>query len=130
MDLSRRLISRGPNRYVDESLQDQEEPLLAVEMVGCTSVPEHSYAMTTSIEESNASKQQEQSSTPMNCTSKEFIPTDRRKWIDILAVDNVKRESVPQKISKKLTTFVRHRQRNREVDGAVSWYSLLTHATT
>ena len=68
----------------------------------------------------------EQSSTAVNCSPEEFIPVDKRKWNDIPAVDNVKRESLVWKITKKLTTFVRHRQRNREVDGAVYWCSLLS----
>ena len=59
--------------------------------------------MTTSIEESDASKQQEQSSIPMSGPSKEFIPIDQRKWNDIPAIDNVKGESLAQKISKKVT---------------------------
>ena len=42
-----------------------------MEMVSCTS-----------IEESIAIKQKEQSSVPMNPPSKMFIPIDQRKWND------------------------------------------------
>ena len=67
---------------MDESWQDQEDPLQDVGMVSSTSV-QQSHAMT-----SHASKQQEQS-IPMNYHSKEFIQINRRKWNDILACDNV-----------------------------------------
>ena len=89
-------------------------------MVSSTSV-EQSQAITTSIEETHASKQQGQSSTQMNYPSEEFIPIDKRKWNDIPAVDNVKRESLARNISKRFTVFVRH----REVDEPVHWSSLL-----
>ena len=61
-------------------------------MVSCTSA-EQSHAVTSGMEETHASKQQEQSSIPMNYPSKEFIPVDKRNWDDIRAVDNVERES-------------------------------------
>ena len=53
------VISRGPNRHVDESWNDQEDPPKVVEMVSSTSV-EQSHARTSSTEETPASKQQEQ----------------------------------------------------------------------
>ena len=81
-----------------------------VEMVSSTSV-EQSHAITTSIEESNTSKQQRQSSISLNYLSQESIPIDKRKWIHPV-VDNVKRVSLALKASKTLT-FVRHRRRNR-----------------
>ena len=59
------VISRGPNFFVDEAWQEQEESPQDVEMVSYTCV-EQSFAMTTIIEKSNASKEQEQSSIPMN----------------------------------------------------------------
>ena len=93
------LISRGPKRNVDEAWQQLEEPPQDVEMVSSASV-EQSFAMTTSIEESNA-----QSSILMNPPSKAFIPTDHGKWIDSPAVNNVKRESLAWKISKKVRCF-------------------------
>ena len=65
------VISRGPNRYVDEAFEEMEEPPHVMEMVSCTS-----------IEESIAMKQPEQSSVPMNPPSKIFIPIDQRKWND------------------------------------------------
>ena len=111
-----KVISRGPNRYVDESWQVQEDPLHDVGMMSSTSVVEQSHSMTL-----HASKQQEQSN-PMNYRSEEFIQINRRKWNDILACDNVERCSLAWKISKRLTAFVRHRELDhREVDGAVHW---------
>ena len=61
----------------------------------------------------------------MNYPSKEFIPVDKRKWDDIRAVDNVERESLSRKTSKRLTVFLRHGERQREIDGVVHWSSLL-----
>ena len=72
------VISRGPNRYVDEVWQELEEPPHDVDMVRYTS-----------IEESNATKQQEQSSIRMNPLSKIFIPIDQWKLNDIPAVNGV-----------------------------------------
>ena len=84
-------ISRGPNRHVDESWHDQEEPPQDVEMVSPTRA-EQSYARTSSIEETHASKQQEQS-IPMNYPSGEFLLTGRRKWNDNPACDSAGRYS-------------------------------------
>ena len=133
------IIFRGPNRYVDESWHDQGNPPRNVEMVSSTSI-EQSHAITTSIEETHATKQQETSSIPMNYSSEEFIPIDKRndipacdnvdkyvlgwKICDIPVFDNVKRTSVAEKVSQKVTVFVRHRERHREIDGAVHWSSL------
>ena len=47
-----------------------------------------------------------------------------RKWNDIPAFDTVERNSVDWKISKRLTAFVRHREFDGEIDGAVHWSSL------
>ena len=46
------VISRGPNRYVDESWQDQEDLPRDVEMVSSTAV-EQPHAITSSIEETH-----------------------------------------------------------------------------
>ena len=46
------VISRDPNRYVDESWHDQEDPLQDVEMVNSTSV-QQSHARTLSIDETH-----------------------------------------------------------------------------
>ena len=70
-------------------------------------------------------KQQEQSSIPMNSPSKTFIPIDQRKWKDIPAVDSVKEESAASRISKKVTTFSRHQEPHRAIDGAIDWCSML-----
>ena len=74
-------------------------------MVSSTSV-QQSYAMTTSVDESSASKQQERS-------SMEFIPIDQRKWNDIPGANNANR-----------TVFSRRRKLYRDIDGAIYWCSL------
>ena len=117
------VISRSPNRHVDEAWQEQEEHPQDVETESFLSV-EESCAMSTSIEESHASKQQE-SNIPMNLPSKRFIPTDQRKWNDIPAADNVKTDSLACKISKKVMKLFRHQKHHREIDGANYWCSLL-----
>ena len=48
------VISRGPNRYVDEAWHEQEESPQDIEIVSSANV-EQSFAMATSIEESNTS---------------------------------------------------------------------------
>ena len=73
--LSRIVIPRGPNRYVDEVYEEKEELSHDEEM-----------ASGTSIEKMIATKQQEQSSPPVSPPSKTFIPIDQRKWKDIPAV--------------------------------------------
>ena len=88
--------------------QELEEPPHDVEMV--------SYA---SIEESNATEQQEQSTIPMDPLSKRFIPIDQRKWNDIPAVHSVKKVSLAWRVSKKVTIFSRHQELHREIDGAI-----------
>ena len=93
------VISRGPNRYVDESWQDQEDPLHDVGMMSSSSVVEQSHSMT-----SPASKQQEQS-IPMNYRSEVFIQINRRKWNDILACDNVERCSLAWKNLEKIDSI-------------------------
>ena len=57
-------MSRGPNRYVDESWHDQDDPPRGVGMVSSTSA-ERSNAVKSSIEETHASKPQALSSIPM-----------------------------------------------------------------
>ena len=94
--------------------QELEEPPHDVEMV--------SYA---SIEESNATEQQEQSSIPMDPPSKMNMPLDQRKWSDIPAVNSVKKESLARRVSKKVTIFSRHQELHQEIDGAICWCSLL-----
>ena len=108
------VISRDPNRHVDEAWQELEEPPHDVEMV-----------IFSSIEESNATEQQEQSSIPMDPPSKIFMPIDQRKWSDIPAVNSVKEESPAWRVSKKVTIFSRHQELHREIDGAICWCSLL-----
>ena len=88
------------NRYVDESWHDQDDPPEDGEMVSSTSV-ERSHAVTSSIEETHASKQQTQSRIPMKYPSKEIIQIDKREWDDILAFRSVERNSLVCKISKK-----------------------------
>ena len=78
--LSRIVISRGPNRYVDEVYEEKEEPSHDEEM-----------ASGASIEKSIATKKQEQSSPPVNPPSKTSIPIDQRKWNDIPVVGCVRR---------------------------------------
>ena len=77
-----------------------------------------------SIEKSIATKQQEQSSPPVNHAAKTFIPIDQRMWKDILAVSYVKSESLAWRVSK-VTRVSRHRGLHREYDGAIDWSSLL-----
>ena len=123
------VISGGPNRHVDESWRDQEDPPKVVEMVSSTSV-EQSHARTSSTEETPASKQQEQPIL-MNYLSEEFIQIDRRKWNDIVAGDDVARYPLAWKNSKRLTALVRHRELDhREIDGAVHWSSFVPEAAT
>ena len=81
---------------MDESWQDQEDPPQDVEMVSSTSIAQ-SHAITSSIEETHASKQKEPS-IPMNYPSKEFTQMHRRKWNDIPTCDNVERYSLAWKI--------------------------------
>ena len=97
------VISRGPNRYVDDSWHDQDDSPDNGGMVSSTSV-ERSHAMTSSIEETRASKPQAQSSL-MNYFSKELIEIDEKKWNDIPACDTVERSSLGWNISKRLTAF-------------------------
>ena len=78
---------------MDESWHDQDDSLQTDEMVSSTSV-QRSHAVTSSVEETHASKPQAQSSIPMNYLSTEFIQIDRRKWNDILACDNVDKDSL------------------------------------
>ena len=92
------VTSRGPDRYVDKSWQDQEDPSQDVEMVRSTRVGQ-SHAITSSSEETDASKQQEQS-IPMKYPSEEFIQIDRRKWNGIPACDGVERFLLLKKIEK------------------------------
>ena len=73
------------------------------EMVSSTSV-ERSHAVESSIEETQSSKPQAQSSIPMIYPSKEFIRIDERKRNGISAYVNVERYSFEWKIS-----MVRHR---------------------
>ena len=82
---------------MDESWQDQEDPPQDVEMVSSTSVAQSHAIITSSIEETHASKQTEQS-IPMNYPSKEFTQMHRRKLNDILTCDNVERYSLAWKI--------------------------------
>ena len=93
------VISRDPNRFVDESWHDQEDPPQDIEMVSSTS-GEQSHAVTSSIEETHASKPQEQS-IPMNYFSTEVIPIDRTKWNGLLACDNVEGFSLAWETSKR-----------------------------
>ena len=72
-------------------------------MVSCTSV-EQSHAKTSRIEETHASKQQEQS-IPMNSLSEEFIQIDGVKWNEFLAWNIPKRKKVLE----------RHRELDREL---------------
>ena len=117
-DLIPGLLSRGPNRHVDESWHDQDDSPQNVEIVSSTSV-EQSHAVA-----SHAPKPQAQSSL-MNYPSKEFIQIDKRKWNDISACDAVERNSLDWKISKRLTVLVRHQDiDNRDIDGAIHWSSL------
>ena len=108
------VISRGPNRDVDEAWQELEELPHDVGMLSFSS-----------IEESNATKRQEQSTIPVNPLSKIFMPIDQRKWNDTPAVNSVKEESLASRISKKVTIFSRHQELHREIDGAIHWCSLL-----
>ena len=78
-------------------------------MVSSTSV-QRSHAETSSVEETHASKPQAQSSIPMNHLSTDFIQIDRRKWSYFLACDNVDKDSLAWKISKRLTALARHRK--------------------
>ena len=94
------VISRGPNRYVDESSHDQDDPPQGIEMVSSTSV-EQSHAVTLSITETHAPKPQEQPSL-VNYPSAEFIQLDKRKWNVIMMSTRILRET----------------------DGAVHWGSL------
>ena len=71
------LISRGPRCCVVESWQDHDDFLHNIEMVSSTSV-EQSHAVTSSTEETHASKPQALSSL-MNYPSKEFIQIEMRK---------------------------------------------------
>ena len=87
------VISRGPNRFVDESGHDQEDPPQDVEMV-CSASVEKSHAVKSSIEKTHAPKQQALSSIPMNYPSKQFIQIDKRKWNDIPACDNFEKYSL------------------------------------
>ena len=80
----------------------------------------------TSIEKSIATKQQEQSNPPSTSPSKTIIPIDQRKWNEIRAVNNVKRESLVWRVSKIVTKVSRHRCLHRENDGAIDWCSLLS----
>ena len=93
--------------------QELEEPPHDVEMV-----------IFSSIEESNATEQQEQSSIPMDPPSKMNMPLDQRKWNDIPAVNSVKKVSLAWRVSKKVTIFSRHQELHREIDGAICWCSL------
>ena len=80
------VISRSPNRYIDESRHDQDDPHRNVEMVR------------------------------MSYLSKEFIQIDKRKWNDIPACFYVDKYSLDWKISKRLTALVRLREiDNREI---------------
>ena len=111
------VISRGSNRFVDKSWQDQEDTSQDVEISSSTTVGQ-SHAITSSIEQTDASKQQEQS-IPMKCPSEEFIQIDRRKWNEIPARDSVERFLL------LMTALGRHRElEHREFDGAVQWRSL------
>ena len=73
------MISRGPNRCVDESWQDQEDSPQDVEMASSTNV-DQSHVITSSMEETHASKQQEQPSL-MNCFSKK-VHSDRQNEVE------------------------------------------------
>ena len=93
------------------------------DMVSSTSV-EQSHAVTSSIEETHASKPQEQSSL-MKYPSDEFIQIDKRKWNAIPACDTVDTYPLEWEISKRWTALVQHRDiDNREIGGAVHWSSL------
>ena len=108
------VLSRGPNRYVNESWHDRDDSAENGEVVSSTSV-ERSHAITSGIKESHASKPQAQSCL-MN-HSKEFIQIYKRKWNDILAYGIVE-----GKISKRLTALVRYREHyHREIHRAVHW---------
>ena len=78
-----------------------------------------------SIGETGASQPKTQSDL-MNSHSEDFIPIDKRKWNDIPAYGDVKREdSGVWKISKLVTNLVRHRDlTDRETVGAVHWKSM------
>ena len=93
------LISRGPHPYVDESWHDQDNSPENVEIVSSTSVG-RPHAMTSSIEETHASKPQAQSSL-MNYFCKEFSQIDKRKWTDHPAHGIVERNSLVENFEKE-----------------------------
>ena len=54
-----------------------------------------------------------------------FVPSDQRKWNDILAVDYINKGSLSFGVSKTMTRIIRHRGLHQETDGAMDWGILL-----
>ena len=74
-----------------------------------------------SIEETHASQPKIQSN-PENGHSEDSIPSKERKWNDILANRNLKRNTFESDVAKLVMKLVRHHdQEERETDGAVHW---------
>ena len=75
------VISRGPSRYVDESWHDQEDPPQALRWWGPQALSNQSHAMTSSIEETHASKQQEQSMLWKTPPKQKTLPKVLKWWV-------------------------------------------------
>ena len=117
------IISRGPNRHVEELYHDPDSFLERREMANHTSVG-RPHAIISSIVETQASKPETQSDL-MNNYFENFIQIDKRKWDDILACEDVARKTLAWKVSKLVVNSVRRRDlAERETDGAVLWNSM------
>ena len=121
---SRIVISRGPNRSVDEPWHDQDDSPENGEMVSSTSV-ERSHAITPSIEENSCVEAtgtiesdelpfQKSSSSSTKGSGMIFLPTVM--WKGILLSGNLEKNN---KILYDISTLL-----NRDIDGAVRWSSL------
>ena len=77
-----------------------------------------------SIEETHASQPKIQSN-PGNGHSEDSIPSKERKWNDILANRNLKRNTFESDVAKLVMKLVRHHdQDERETDGSFHWKSM------
>ena len=81
------------------------------------------HAISSSTEETRASQPKTQSNL-MHDHSEDFIPSDKRKWSDIPANGEIRGRPLENRISKRVTSLVRHLDlKERETDGAVHWTS-------
>ena len=91
------VISKGMNKYVEESNEEKGESSCHEEM-----------ASGSGIGKPIATKQKGQSSPQSYLVSKIFVPIDQQKWNDILAVNDVIKGSSSWSVSRIMTKMLRH----------------------